>query len=678
MKGGVRIILALFIAVARSEIHSSDSSAGSTQDKEKVVCAGRKCDRIETDVGLNILQANTVRKKGTDQEDSRTGCASSSDCWPGWFCALKRMDYHDRRYVCVCGEYFESSCPSGSTCVKEPSGYSCFAAPPQAENPDKKDDGAKEDEILNLQEEELYERAALEHIKGTASQQQALEQVEEQRATSAVQRKLETAEEVEEMSELNGKLSKLEKAAANEAAFASVTKAYLLLLKNDYCLKDTWDRGERFKVCKSGWYQGGSIVDGGLCYKHCPSSYSRFGEHCVENCPHNMNTVGIGIAAYCQREYWDPWPKIETKSLAHERSPGCTLNRDECAGCPSGYRTEGGEICYETPKPNYYCSPGALACTNTCPGRLGHECGAGCALDGGSCAEKTFEMVTGVLEAAIQTSILVLTFGSSASATAMGSATRAAMTNAAKKQARRNAVLIQKQAFKQALKEERKRLVKKAVADTVKGKITEKKEQLMYQYALQGSEGMAEAFEEKMKKEGDDPALIAVKEVDPTGLAAAIHSSVEGEDTANQQASNWMKVMSTVDPTGIIGAVANFVQHSHCDDMYAKEEEEKNKEIVVPSKDALTEAPWTPIARDAYCNQGATSRSMGQTPSGEHASKAACEEWCDGDATCNFYLYRHDPNSNPNSKYFCQKFSSCDSTHAFGDGDGGSIYKKPR
>jgi len=71
MKGGVRIILALFIAVARSEIHSSGPSAGSTQDKEKVVCAGRNCDRIETDVGLNILQVNTVQKKGPDREDSR-------------------------------------------------------------------------------------------------------------------------------------------------------------------------------------------------------------------------------------------------------------------------------------------------------------------------------------------------------------------------------------------------------------------------------------------------------------------------------------------------------------------------------------------------------------------------------------------------------------------------------
>merc|ERR1712032_212069 len=68
-------------------------------------------------------------------------------------------------------------------------------------------------------------------------------------------------------------------------------------------------------------------------------------------------------------------------------------------------------------------------------------------------------------------------------------------------------------------------------------------------------------------------------------------------------------------------------------------------------------------------------RSQGKTPSGKHASKGACQEWCVGDTTCNYYLYRYDPKKNPN--YICQRFTSCDSTHSFTQGDGGHIYGKP-
>jgi len=114
----MRIILALFIAVARSEIHSADLSAGSTQEKEKVVCAGGNCDRVETDVGLNILQVHTAQKKGTDQEDSGNDCASDSDCWPGWTCRSDQKigSYKNRDLRCRCGDKTEIRCPTGSTC----------------------------------------------------------------------------------------------------------------------------------------------------------------------------------------------------------------------------------------------------------------------------------------------------------------------------------------------------------------------------------------------------------------------------------------------------------------------------------------------------------------------------------------------------------------------------------
>jgi len=125
----MRIILALFIAVARSEIHSADLSAGSTQEKEKVVCAGGNCDTVETDVGLNILQVHTAQKKGTDQEDSGNDCASSSDCWPGWTCVGQgQMDGPRRSFhKCQCGDHLEINCPTGSTCVSS----GCFIPIPE-------------------------------------------------------------------------------------------------------------------------------------------------------------------------------------------------------------------------------------------------------------------------------------------------------------------------------------------------------------------------------------------------------------------------------------------------------------------------------------------------------------------------------------------------------------------
>merc|ERR1712032_1129996 len=86
--------------------------------------------------------------------------------------------------------------------------------------------------------------------------------------------------------------------------------------------------------------------------------------------------------------------------------------------------------------------------------------------------------------------------------------------------------------------------------------------------------------------------------------------------------------------------------------------------------------PWSIMATDAYCNEGELPpRSQGKTPSGKHASQGACQEWCVGDTTCNYYLYRYDPKKNPN--YICQRFTSCDSTHSFTQGDGGHIYGKP-
>jgi len=138
------------------------------------------------------------------------------------------------------------------------------------------------------------------------------------------------------------------------------------------------------------------------------------------------------------------------------------------------------------------------------------------------------------------------------------------------RQARRNAVYVSKAAFKRELRKTRIKIIKDAMKDTLKGKVEEKRTELMTNYALQGAEGMSKAFEEKVQKEGKDPALIAVKDVDTIGIVDAIDSSVSNDQSSNKIASKWLTVFSAVDPTGILGAVANFLKHDHCESVLAE------------------------------------------------------------------------------------------------------------
>lgn len=208
-------------------------------------------------------------------------------------------------------------------------------------------------------------------------------------------------------------------------------------------------------------------------------------------------------------------------------------------------------------------------------------------MDTPSCLSNTFEMITGVLEAAISTTLLVMSFGTSATVTATAAATKTAMKAAAKKQAKRNAIMVSKEAFKRELKRTYKKIIKDSIKDTIKGKIEEKKTELMTNYALQGADGMHAAFEEKVKKEGDDPALILIKDVDPIGIVDAIDSSVSGDDSSNKQAAKWLTVFSAVDPTGVLGAVANFIKHDHCESTVATMVAKASENIAPPSLGAL-------------------------------------------------------------------------------------------
>ena len=64
------------------------------------------------------------------------------------------------------------------------------------------------------------------------------------------------------------------------------------------------------------------------------------------------------------------------------------------------------------------------------------------------------------------------------------------------------------------------------------------------------------------------------------------------------------------------------------------------------------------FSSDQYCNDGVSSNYHGAIDISE------CKGRCDADATCNYFLYSHHF-----TDYHCALFSSCDTSHSYGNGD---------
>jgi len=414
------------------------------------------------------------------------------------------------------------------------------------------------------------------------------------------------------------KLSKRAKKAGNQIAWGAMMKGVNKLMIADYCYRDLWARGAAGRVCKSGWYQGSIGLDSGLCYQHCPSGRYRLAGTCWRSCPSNMNDLGV----YCQREYWgecchNTWwgrvchgcPKIEVQDKDPQHSPGCSILSDDCSTCPSGHYGHGW-LCYKHAKPNYDCDGAELICHRKCTAPLAENCGPACALDRGSCVSNTIEIVVGITEAAIQTASLVMSFGASAAATVMSAPTKAAMKQAAMKSAREVAERVGKSRFKAELKESFKRSIRKTIKENKRGNIDEKMHELLIAYATDNSDSLMDAYIEKAQQNGDSPWLTVIKDVDPTGLATAIDSFVDAEDT-NVQVANWLNVFSIADPTGILGAIAGVVQHSHCDGVHEKMQAIEDAPMDVPElkktcADGILMEGIDAFLRGTWTNTGAT------------------------------------------------------------------------
>merc|ERR1711924_299794 len=153
-------------------------------------------------------------------------------------------------------------------------------------------------------------------------------------------------------------------------------------------------------------YRGSSGLDSGLCYRHRPSGYRRFGDHCWEDCPGGYNDLG----AYCQKEQWG-WPPVKTHNKRNTHEPGCSLLSGSCTQCPAGHYAHGA-LCYKE-KEGYACHGGDLTCRRSCAhsAPLSTDCGGACALDTESCVANTGDLINGVVEAAMNTALLAMTFG---------------------------------------------------------------------------------------------------------------------------------------------------------------------------------------------------------------------------------------------------------------------------
>jgi len=125
-----------------------------------------------------------------------------------------------------------------------------------------------------------------------------------------------------------------------------------------------------------------------------------------------------------------------------------------------------------------------------------------------------------------------------------------------------------KKAFRDGVKGATRKKIKDAMIDNMKSKVEEKSQNLYVAYSLSESETLIDHYLKKFEKgdTGWDKANKVIQDIDPTGIAKAIDGSTGAEvDDANKQVANWLNVISFVDPTGITGAVAGFIQHSHCE-----------------------------------------------------------------------------------------------------------------
>ena len=392
---------------------------------------------------------------------------------------------------------------------------------------------------------------------------------------------------VRAMSSVTRKLSKDKKKQimtnALDTAYATVTN----ILSTDFCWRKTYDRGVgKIAGC------GGSHPDAraAMCYATCPAGSARHWhdvEYCGFNCPSGSTDIGLhcrtnghtkskSCCGTCWPRSWccrtwccggcgSGWTNTgcfcEPSWVAQRRdySPGKTkYSVGQChdPSYPDRKMTPLGYFCYPAPKVGYQCQ--MTTCQSSC---LAHmtSCGPGaCALSAEQCAASIGQMVLDTSLAVVSTALTVATFGTAGAGGTQGlrfgvaSGTRALFKSAAKASLRG----FQKQIAKSATKN----AIKNAVFKKIKQTASDLAESVALGFAAQATQAVVEAIQSKTPSQMEEFDYTAF---DPTGIASATESSLDGDSDIDQAAA-WTGAVGTFDPTGWVAAAASFMKGS-CD-----------------------------------------------------------------------------------------------------------------
>jgi hypothetical protein len=291
-----------------------------------------------------------------------------------------------------------------------------------------------------------------------------------------------------------------------------------------FCFKRGGDVGIIPTMCSCGTFRFLA-----LCYENCPEGFYFLAGVCWENC--GPGTTDIGL--FCVKGIFDMYPKRSNIPVSY-------TNFHPQAICQMGYY-KFGALCYRS------CD------------KIGHvNCGIGaCAASDEECASGIVSMLLEFIMSLVQFVSFVASFGTASAATGAFTAAKNALKSMGKKAANGMKMLkkiarnpsFRKKMIKETLGKA-KDFAKDFAIEHVKGLVLEK----LCEGVYQGIFKQAEDY---------DGISVELKDLDPTGVSQANEDC--GEDMSDENnriacAGAILGVVSSVDPTGLVGMAAAFMK----------------------------------------------------------------------------------------------------------------------
>lgn len=237
------------------------------------------------------------------------------------------------------------------------------------------------------------------------------------------------------------------------------------------------------KRCERKYGEDQCEKSGAIYYPRCKPGYRAIGCCvCSPRCPSGMTDIGIS----CQKQ-------------SKGRGVGKPMK------CRDGEAYDAG-LCYKPCRESYH-GVGPI-CWQDCPSTQPANCGAGCAISSGQCADKTIRQVLAPLEVALNVAMAVTT-GGSANAT----------VQAAKVSAKTAARTAGKEVARETLRKSTKLMAREMVPD-IRKKLKEKLREYSDELAEEIYENAAESLAEATLANDSPDIKDLLMALDPTGIAA--------------------------------------------------------------------------------------------------------------------------------------------------------------